>query len=447
MSPMVGAMLQIDQLTPTQLEQVQTSRDRWWQALTSTQTLNRVKAEAAVGRAYEAAGLAVPRVYFFTGPLAFRDYLKAHSLPQRLAEWGAPIVQFPLGKMLADELQGQLSLELWNSLVERLETMRLTELSLAIYSAVFGPVVTEFASPQEPVSLNQPFTEDWLEQLAEFQWQSQERFWKEEIRRQPGGDWVVSLGESLWDWAKPLNQWIETELVQPLREDPIFQELETGVRQIFGFFSLFGLGLEALEVSSTEFYPVLLDYCQSVLGCTFDQTRWSALRSLYTDCGPILTFDQACIVFERPTTLSFDEAGRMHGEGEPAIAFDDGYGQYCFQGVTVPPKYGAVHPNLWQSAWILQEPNAEFRRILILGIGYSRICQELDAVVLDAWREYTLLRIDQPIDIEPVFLLKMTCPSTHSIHATRVPPHLSTAREAIRWMNWDIDPEDFSVET
>jgi len=29
----------------------------------------------------------------------------------------------------------------------------------------------------------------------------------------------------------------------------------------------------------------------------------------------------------------------------------------------------------------------------------------------------------------------------------RVPPNLASAREAIGWVNWDIDPEEFSVQT
>jgi len=41
----------------------------------------------------------------------------------------------------------------------------------------------------------------------------------------------------------------------------------------------------------------------------------------------------------------------------------------------------------------------------------------------------------------------MTCPSTGFIHALRVPPNLTSAREAIGWANWDIDPEEFSVQT
>jgi internalin A len=28
-----------------------------------------------------------------------------------------------------------------------------------------------------------------------------------------------------------------------------------------------------------------------------------------------------------------------------------------------------------------------------------------------------------------------------------VPPNLASARKAIRWVNWDIDPEEFSVQT
>jgi internalin A len=86
------------------------------------------------------------------------------------------------------------------------------------------------------------------------------------------------------------------------------------------------------------------------------------------------------------------------------------------------------------------------RRALIQGIGYDRICQQLQAVELDSWQEYTLLKIDNA-DVEPIYLLKMTCPSTGFIHALRVPPDLTSAREAIRWVNWDIDSDEFSVQT
>ena len=77
----------------------------------------------------------------------------------------------------------------------------------------------------------------------------------------------------------------------------------------------------------------------------------------------------------------------------------------------------------------------------------KRIQKELQVTELDYWREYTLLRIDNEVDVEAIYLLKMICPSTGHIHATRVPPTVISAREAISWVNWDTDPEEFSVET
>jgi len=32
-------------------------------------------------------------------------------------------------------------------------------------------------------------------------------------------------------------------------------------------------------------------------------------------------------------------------------------------------------------------------------------------------------------------------------HVLRVPPDVTSAREAICWANWDVDPEAFAVET
>jgi hypothetical protein len=133
---------------------------------------------------------------------------------------------------------------------------------------------------------------------------------------------------------------------------------------------------------------------------------------------------------------------RLHADGQPAVQWSDSECYYFWRGLQIPQKYGAVLSKNWRSQWLLEEPNAELRRVLIQGIGYDRIVQELGAVELDTWREYSLLKI-QAIDI---YLLKMTCPSTNHVHILRTPP-FSSAREAIAWCNWDVDPEAFSAET
>jgi leucine-rich repeat protein SHOC2 len=96
---------------------------------------------------------------------------------------------------------------------------------------------------------------------------------------------------------------------------------------------------------------------------------------------------------------------------------------------------------------LLDEKNAEIRQVLIQQIGYDRICQELDAIDIDTWREYTLLKIGADIDEESMVLLKMTCPSTGHIHILRVPPEMTSAEAAITWVNHGIHPDQFIIQT
>ena len=208
--------------------------------------------------------------------------------------------------------------------------------------------------------------------------------------------------------------------------------------------------LTSLETPTTLFKEIYLtEWYISSLGVNISQKAQEILRSqklLFEHCGLIFAFEKICFVCDRPRHLRFDSQNRLHAEGEPAIEFADGWNFYYYHGVRLPEKYGQVHPNQWQSQWLLAEENAELRRVLIQGIGYDRIIQELEAKQIDSWQEYALLQIDKA-DVEPICLLKMTCPSTGFIHALRVPPNLTSAREAIRWVNWDIDPEQFSVQT
>jgi internalin A len=218
-----------------------------------------------------------------------------------------------------------------------------------------------------------------------------------------------------------------------------------------------------LDLRDRRFYPnnylmpedlviaiSVTEYCVSKFGYVLTHKTQEALQclnQLLEHCGWIWAFEEVCVVCDRPIKLSFESENRLHALGEPAIEFVDGYQLYSYHGVTLPEKYGKLHPEQWQSQWLLEEDNAELRRLLIQGIGYDRLCQELQATELDTWQEYTLLTIDHNVDEEPIYLLKMTCPSTGFVHALRVPPDVNSARDAICWVNWGVDPEEFSIQT
>jgi leucine-rich repeat protein SHOC2 len=121
------------------------------------------------------------------------------------------------------------------------------------------------------------------------------------------------------------------------------------------------------------------------------------------------------------------------------------------------PNLESVVLSDWKPEWLLDEENAEVRWVLINWLGYEKICEEVGAIILDTWREYTLISIDRvdiiynidrdPIDTEPMVLLKMICPSTAHIHILRVPPEMVSAEVAITWVNHGIHPNEFTVQT
>ena len=192
------------------------------------------------------------------------------------------------------------------------------------------------------------------------------------------------------------------------------------------------------------------EFCITVLNCKYDVGKWSAFQGITTQCGWILPYEKKCFVCSRPIKLAFDADERLHAEGEFSVLYADGYGLYFHHGVALPKKYGHIKSEKWAAKWLLHENNAELRRVLIQGIGYERICEELNASEVDSWQEYTLLKLNElvdGIDGQSIALLKMICPSTHFIHAIRVPPNVQSAREAIRWVNWGIYPEQFEQQS
>ena len=245
------------------------------------------------------------------------------------------------------------------------------------------------------------------------------------------------IGAQLWVPLSLLENNLERQLWNQIQSQLDSPQRKSMARQFFSYFQP-----DTWYCSSS-----LFDFCISVLNGECDPREWEIFQSLIKECGWIFAFEKTCLVCDRPSILYLDSENRLHAEGYPAIEFEDGYKLYAYHGVTVPKKYGNLPPRKWKPEWLLAEQNSELRRVLIQGIGYSRICQALQTIALDSWREYTLLKLNQAVDVEPIYLLTMTCPSTGFIHALRVPPEMQSAKEAITWVNWGIEPEEFAIET
>ncbi|MEG5174092.1 DUF6745 domain-containing protein [Microcoleus sp. B3-D7] len=381
---------QVKKLTPEQAALIPVYREKWRAISLSTGSINRSQAEETIKSAYSAIGKKAPEIIFVDRPYEAADLIVSRfdNPSSELRSQFETKLRSPLEKQLRGYLGSQLETELQNQLPTQLEQRLYTQLKTQLWEPERNYLAGEISSQLPP----------------------------QQVIDERSGEIRPTLG-------KHLSNCIQPELWAA--------------------------------------YGSLLDFCISVLNLPHSYGRnWIIFQSIVRDCGWIYLYDKVCIVCSKPIALSVDSNHRLHAEGKPAVQFADGVSIYAYHGVILPEWYGRLHPHEWQSKWVLKEQNAEVRRALIQGITYDRICQELEVTELDSWQEYTLLSIEFDDDFDwvgnakPVYLLKMTCPSTGHIHALRVPPDVRsssraslTAQEAIRWVNWDIDPEEFSVQT
>ena len=163
------------------------------------------------------------------------------------------------------------------------------------------------------------------------------------------------------------------------------------------------------------------------------------LMELAKNSGWWLPYSNIAICSEKPEIIKLKD-GRIHCDGGPAIRYRDGFSVWGLHGVRISKEIAETPAMDLDPKLLIKEQNAEVRREVIRKVGMDRILQKLKGKKLDSWREYELYQIDN-IDIEPVGLLKMTCPSTQTFYTLRIPPEIKEARKAINWVNWNIDPE------
>jgi hypothetical protein len=137
------------------------------------------------------------------------------------------------------------------------------------------------------------------------------------------------------------------------------------------------------EASSLDFYISELNYKPNL-------KQWEIYRSILENCGWICAYDNICFICDRPIQLSFDDRDRLHAQCEPAIQYADGFSVYAYEGGRLPKKYGTIHLNNWQAKWLLKEDDIAVRKVLVRGLDYTKIYQELQVFCFDYWKDYSL---------------------------------------------------------
>lgn len=68
---------------------------------------------------------------------------------------------------------------------------------------------------------------------------------------------------------------------------------------------------------------------------------------------------------DRPIKILLDNQNLLHGEREAVLKYADGFKTYADRGMTIPEKYGSVHPSLWKREWLSTESDSQYRKMLM----------------------------------------------------------------------------------
>jgi hypothetical protein len=119
--------------------------------------------------------------------------------------------------------------------------------------------------------------------------------------------------------------------------------------------------------------------------------------------------------------------------------------QIRWRGVPVEPRI-AFFPESITSQQILEEPNAEKRRVMLERMGYETFLADANAVVLDEDRDpggpRRLVKVPMAGD-EDLVCVSVICPSTGRQYVLRVPPTTTTCHQAAAWVAGFDNPDDY----
>lgn len=106
----------------------------------------------------------------------------------------------------------------------------------------------------------------------------------------------------------------------------------------------------------------------------------------------------------------------------------------------------AFAPETIEAGEVLNERNAEVRRVMLERMGTEKFLSQAQAQLLDSDRDpggaRRLLRVDL-FDDEPLVCLAVQCPSTAHHYMLRVPPTTRSCRQAAAWLAGFDNPDDY----
>ena len=186
-------------------------------------------------------------------------------------------------------------------------------------------------------------------------------------------------------------------------------------------------------------------FLREVCGLTEETKPWLGQISLAQSANWWLPCQDICWISDRPCHIYFDKNNRLHCEDGPAIEYRDGWGSFCWHGVSVPVEI-IMHPESITVERINNEKNIEVRRVMLERYGEARYIEDSNVEVIHEDEHGTLYRHSFSSD-EPLVMVRVTNSTpepdgSHKHYWLRVPPTMQTAHQAVAW-TFEMTPEQY----
>ncbi len=155
--------------------------------------------------------------------------------------------------------------------------------------------------------------------------------------------------------------------------------------------------------------------------------------------------EDVCFVGSYPKSTVLDNLGRLSNIGGPSAEYDDGYELYAVDGIVVPKKF-VFAPESVTVEDVERETNVAVRRVLMESYGVIKFLADSNAVLIDRDEFGELFRKelsnDEPLVMVCVTNSTMEPDGTYRKYFLRVPPSVSTAKEAVAW-SFGMNMQDY----
>jgi hypothetical protein len=419
----------IEKLTPEQEALLPIVRDRWLKIGLSTEPAKREEAEEGVRLAYKTAGLAPPKfMVWLSSPMAgaCAAYMFATKAWEKLIDssTGNPVCAEVWGKVL-DQVGEQVRNQLWYQVWEQVGAQALYKFCAQfrdhVCEQVWEQVGDQFwdqvweqvwvllraqVCDEVVKQVSDQFLKVWYQACAQVGDQVGEQV-RDQVREQVLYKFRAQVRDRVLSKVQ--------ELVQDEVRDQVKDLVSDQVRRC-----CYGQH-DANWLSWVDFFREINAPIENL-------SRLEGLIQIAQSCGWWWTFENVCILTERPTALHRDERHRLHNERGMAIQYPDGWGMYAWHGVRVPERV-ITSPESLTPQEILAEENVEVRRVMIERYGLERFLEQSNAQECDSSEFGTLYKIRLPDD--ELAVVRVTCPSTGRKYVLPVSPQVRTAREAV----------------